>query len=365
MASGGAPGHVTLSIVLVTLAIGQTLFLLLLALLLFSHRNRMWRRRMSTERAREATELPVRQWLSRGGSAADLRAALHGLPPGDAVAQLLEIADRVPTSELGVLADALRDEPWVEAGLERSTSRAWWRRLEAARLLSVAGTVRDKARLHALLRDRHSAVQAVAAAAIPRLGGADEVAIVLDALPVQSLFVQRAQYPLLAEVWGTSGALLCERLDRPGAHPAELVAWIPLAEALGTPELLVAAMQYHAHVDPEVRVAVARALRKYYHPSAMACLRVMLLDQDWRVRAKAAQSLGTVGGVAAVDDLVRALPDAFWWVRFRTALALAQLGEPGREALRTARSSSDRFVAEMASNIAGLTPGGVVELNEG
>lgn len=354
-----------LTVVLVTLAVGQTIFLLLLAVLLFLNRNRLWRRRVSREQARAATELPVQQWLAGGGSPESIRATLSLLAPGDAVSLLIEIAERVPAAELGELASCLHDEPWVEAALAQSRSRAWWRRLEAARILAVVGTERDRDRLRALLRDRHPAVQAVAAAALPRLGGAEEVAIVLDALPAESPFVQRAQHPLLAEQWAVVAPLLRERLARKNVKSASLLAWIPLAETLGTAELLEATLTYHEHPDAEVRVAVARALRKYYHPAAFACLRTMLTDEDWRVRAKAAQSMGTVGGVAAVDDLARALPDAFWWVRFRTALALAQLGEPGREALRAARASPDRFVAEMASMVSGLAPGGMVELTEG
>jgi HEAT repeat protein len=110
---------------------------------------------------------------------------------------------------------------------------------------------------------------------------------------------------------------------------------------------------------------VAGALRKYFAPDGLATLRALLADPDWRVRARAAQSLGIVGAADAVDELARTLDDENWWVRFRTALTLAQLGEPGREVLRQARTQPDRRAAEMAAMISGLSAGGLVELSEG
>lgn len=354
-----------LVIVLTTLAIAQTVFLALIVALLFINRNRSWRRQRAREGARTAIELPVQQWLASGGSPDAIRSALRQLRPDDAVAVLIEVAERIPGTQQAVLAASMRNEAWVSSALAQARAGAWWRRLSAARLLSVVGTRRDLGLLRALLRDVHPAVQSVAAAALPRLGGKTEIAIVLDALPTQSPFVQRTQYSLLAETWVATAPLLRERLLDPSATASQLVAWIPVAETLGTPELLEATATFFQHPAVEVRVAVTRALRRYYHPTALVSLRAMLVDEDWRVRAKAAQALGTIGGPEVVGDLARALPDAHWWVRFRTALALAQLGEPGREALRAARASPDRYVAEMASMIAGLAPGGLVELSEG
>lgn len=55
---------------------------------------------------------------------------------------------------------------------------------------------------------------------------------------------------------------------------------------------------------------------------------------------------------------------AGWWVRFRAGLSLAQIGEPGRQALRELRLASDRYGVDMATMIPGLSDGGVTELAE-
>ena len=100
------------------------------------------------------------------------------------------------------------------------------------------------------------------------------------------------------------------------------------------------------------------------HADSEAALRAMLKDDDWRVRAQAARGLGALGATAAIPELSGALVDRSWWVRFRSALSLAQLGETGRRALRTARERSDRYAADMAKMVSGLSDGAVVELAE-
>ena len=354
----------TLLNVLTVLAVAQILFLLLLSLLLLTNRSRTAGRRRAQRIATAATAGPLRDWAALGGSIEPLRAALAALPAAAAAEQLLLNATRIPPSMLAELSAAVREERWAEAVLSRARSRLWWRRLEAARLMAIVGAPRDRERLTALLQDPHPAVQAVAAASLPRIADATSVAMVLDALPDHSVFVQLAEHNVLAEVWRLTEPALLERLV-PEAPPHRLAAWIAVAEAVGTPDLLERALSLHAHAGAIVRLAVARAARKFYHPTVLSALRALLGDADWRVRAKAAQSLGVVGTVAAVGDLERALKDGNWWVRFRAGLSLAQIGEPGRDVLRRARTQDDRFAAEMATMITGLSGGGIVELSEG
>ena len=56
------------------------------------------------------------------------------------------------------------------------------------------------------------------------------------------------------------------------------------------------------------------------------------------------------------------MTDPDWSVRFRCAIALAQLGEAGREALRAVRAGEDRFAAEMATSVTGLSAGAINEM---
>ena len=79
------------------------------------------------------------------------------MPPGTAAGYLALLARQtIPDSNRDELADALRGESWLTAAVRQSTSRFWWRRLEAARALaertlSAGGTTSDE-RITFLLR---------------------------------------------------------------------------------------------------------------------------------------------------------------------------------------------------------------------
>jgi HEAT repeat protein len=155
---------------------------------------------------------------------------------------------------------------------------------------------------------------------------------------------------------------LVTRRLRADAPPRRLEVWINLAEALATPAVLAPVLRLSAHPDADVRLAVARALKHYFHPETPDVLYALLADDDWRVRAQAARALGVLKVTEAIAPLGALLRDSAWWVRFRAALSLAQLGEPGRRMLREARVGGDRYASEMATMISGLSGGGVLEL---
>jgi HEAT repeat protein len=171
------------------------------------------------------------------------------------------------------------------------------------------------------------------------------------------------QLRILRETWRHTIPALTERL-LPLAPLAKLQVWIALAEQLGDSHCLAALLVFRNHPVAELRISAARALRHYMHPDSEAALREMLRDSDWRVRAQAARGLGALRATSAIAELASALADRSWWVRFRSALSLAQLGETGRRALRGARERSDRYAADMAKMVSGLSDGAVVELAE-
>jgi HEAT repeat protein len=230
-------------------------------------------------------------------------------------------------------------------------------------LLSVVGSVRDRVLLRQLLGDKHAAVQAAASTCLTRVGDHALVEHVLDTLHTRPPIVRAFQLRILRENWKHTVPALLERLV-PVAPMAKLQVWISLAETLGDARCLAPLIGFCNHPVVEMRISAARAIRRYMHPDAEAVLRDMMRDTDWRVRAQAARGLGTIGATEAVADLSSALADRSWWVRFRSALALAQLGELGRRALRIARERPDRFAADMASMVSGLSDGAVMELAE-
>ena len=265
-----------------------------------------------------------------------------------------------------------RDREAVRRGDRRASqplddlaaSPHWWRRAEAARLSGEIARLGDRELLHRLLDDPHPAVQSAATASLAPLVDAATVGYLLDRLAERPMLVRLQQFALLTRTLTLAVPALQQRLT-PEASPRRLKSWIALVETSVSPELFERVAALHSHPDPLIRLSVARALKRHRTPEAEEVLLIALHDHDWRVRAVAARSLGTLGDAKAVPRLTAGMRDVRWWVRFRCGLALAQLGDQGRGALDDARRDTDRYAGEMATMIGGLSRDSVVELAEG
>ena len=349
----------------IVVVIAQAVFVAGLVLLMLANRAR--RRLMRPERSERETGVSeaFSMWLVGAAPLHELVSRLRAIPPEDALEQTIEaVAKRAPPDRRRELQAALRREPWVARYLRQARSRIWWKRLQAARTLTIAGGPGDRAHLEHLLVDAHPAVEIAAIGAIESVADADLVAKLLADLPQRPTVVRRVLMRALVRIWPMARRVVLAGLQAPGVPPERLEAWIGLAELSADPECVVAAAAHSTHPDGSVRVAVARVLRHYYHPLVQDKLAALLRDPEWAVRASASRTAGTLGDPAALAPLRAACSDSAWWVRFRASLAIAQLGEPGRAVLRELRDGTDPFARDMAMMISGLSDGGVLELAE-
>lgn len=360
-------GWSTPTFLLAVIAVMQLLFVALLIALILVDRARRGRARGPDVAAARRIREEITGWLlaPTPQRMAGLRRALAAAPRDEALDELLVAASsRIPTARRAELAVGLRGERWLWQVLGWRGSRRWWRRLAAARAYGVVGLPDDAVEIARLLDDPHPAVQTAASTAVARVASPDLVARLLDQLPRSARVVRRFQFNTLREVWGVTVPVLRERLA--GAHPPQALAvWVYLAAHLLDPGTIAEAVRLADHPDVRVRLAVAALLRQYFHPDAPLLLLRLLGDDDAAVRAEAARGLGALNATAQVPHLAAALEDGAWEVRFRAALSLAQLGEPGREVLRLARLGPDRYARDMAAMVGGLSVGGVLELAEG
>ncbi len=352
-------------LLLAVIAIMQAAFLVVLVGFLIANRGRRRARAHRQLVVSSESAVPLHRWLIGRGQVEDVAAYLRRLSPELALEQIANVATlRVPSDQLRALAGVLRHEAWVARALRGVRSPLWWHRLGAARALAVVGGPADRDLVGILLRDPHPAVALAATSCLAAVPDSGLIAQVIDDLPRRALAVRAYAFAALREVWQLAMPPLLERL-RPDAPPDHLEVWINLADAIGAPDGIARAATLRSHPSADVRLAVAKALKKYVHPDAVPALLALLADPDWRIRGQAARGIGAlaaVGAAGAVAPLTRALGDPAWWVRYRAALSLAQLGEPGRGALRAARGSADRFVSDMATMVGGLSEGGVAEL---
>jgi len=352
----------TAAVVLGVVALVQGAFLLLLVAFLTVRRRYDRQQRAAFDAARAGLDVPLRNWIVAGAHPEPVVNALRALPGGTAIGYVSLLARQtIPPAQRDELAEALRGERWVVRAIAQSSSRYWWRRLEAARALSIIGTYRDRDAVLALLRDEHPAVQIAAASGLPRVADTATLGRVLDGLFTFPKVVRNYVTSVLRQTQGLAGPALAVRI-REGQEMSELTSWIDLAASLDDPGAIAAALVRADHPDAAVRRSVARALGRHPGPDAARALAQLAGDRAATVRAAAARSLGQLGAGTAAPVLAPLLTDAVWQVRLRSALALAQIGERGRAVLRTARAGSDRFARDMATLVSGLSDGAVLEL---
>lgn len=352
------------AIVFGVIAAVQGIFLLLLVLFLVVRRRYDRQQRAAFVAGQVGLSDPMRRWIVAGLHPEPVVEALRALPRGTAVGYVSLLARQtIPASQRDELALALRHEPWMTRAIEQRHSRFWWRRLEAARALSLVGTAREREMVTALLGDSHPAVQIAASSALPRVADLALLNTVLDQLFSMPRVVRHYVTTILRQTQGLAGDALATRI-RTGGSMVELAAWIDLAGALDDPRAIAATLEQAAHPAAPVRRSVARTLGRFSGPDAARALAALVRDTDPWVRAHAARSLGELGAPAASTLLAPLLLDPVWHVRLRGAVALAQLGERGRAALRAAREGNDRFARDMATMVSGLSDGAVHELGD-
>lgn len=98
--------------------------------------------------------------------------------------------------------------------------------------------------------------------------------------------------------------------------------------------------------------ALIGTLRIANDVSLLANVRPYLQHKDWRVRVQTAKLLGRIGEHSDVNRLIPLLADVEWWVRYRTAQALAGMSFFSNTELELLRNNlSDRFARDMLSHV--------------
>jgi HEAT repeat protein len=316
--------------------------------------NRWFRLRRSTRLTprRDAVDASMRRWAAGTAPLAGVLIGLGRLPVPLAIDALVKWSARVPGERWRQLAIALEQAWWARLVRANSNSARWWKRLEAARFLSVAAMPRDVARLTRLINDPHPAVHVAAVAALERMEHTALTLTALDRLPRLAPTVQAYYAAMLLRSRPVVIEHLQKRLRR--AEDPALPRFAEFAARLSEPALRERITALADHRDPEVRVQSARALGSFPHKESVAALKRLVTDEAWAVRAQAARSLGMIADAGTLPVLKAALQDDEWWVRLRAALALMRFGSGGRNALLEAEVGAHPLASAVARMVLGL-----------
>jgi hypothetical protein len=334
---------------------------LLAALLVLIVLNRWFRlrRRARIHPRRLAVEGVMQRWALGQTALGVVLVQLARLPVSLAVDALVTWSARVPGERWRQLAGALEREWWARIVRSNSRSARWWKRLEAARFLSVAATPGDTARILKLLRDPHPAVHIAAVATLERLESPALATAALERLPSLAPTVSAYYAAMLRRSRAVVVQLLLAKLQRTD-DPA-LPRLTEFAARLQEPILRESLTALAEHDNAEVRVQVARGLGSFPHAMSLAALTRLMADALWPVRAQAARSLGMLANPASLPGLRAALRDPDWWVRLRAGLALTRFSAAGRNTLLEADKGADANARNMAHLVLGLSPQALAE----
>jgi HEAT repeat protein len=284
---------------------------------------------------------------------------LSRLPIPLAVDALVTWSARVPGDRWRALAAALRGHWWARVVRSNSDSVRWWKRLECARLLAVAATPDDTARVLKLLQDPHPAVHIAAVATLERLESAALATAALQRLPRLAPTVGAYYAGMLRRSRPAVVQVLLKMLRR--TEDPALPRLVEFAARLKEPALRESLTALAAHPDVEVRVQVARAIGDYPHAESITTLTRLARDPEWAVRALAVRSLGLIADPATLSLVRDALGDPEWWVRLRAGLGLMRFGATGRNVLLEAEVGAHPGARDMAYFILGLSPQALAE----
>lgn len=133
------------------------------------------------------------------------------------------------------------------------------------------------------------------------------------------------------------------------AQPAHLPRLMQVIEGLRIALPAPLAGRLLAGSDPELLISVLRCVGD---PAMRAGVLPLLGHADWRVRLQAARTLGRIGRREDLPALTGLLNDSQWWVRYRTAQAIAGLPFLAPQELATvADNTGDRYASDILRQV--------------
>ncbi|MDO9316794.1 MAG: HEAT repeat domain-containing protein [Gammaproteobacteria bacterium] len=226
------------------------------------------------------------------------------------------------------------------------------RRSAASALQLFSDTTTEQALL-AALDDDDGHVRLAAASSLKMINALPDLRILISKLEEKDVLASRDVRTLFRDM-ARRKPLALRQLAADSGNDTQLK--IVLADAMSETSdfrVLEDLYRFASDDDLDVRTTALRSLGALQHPDASAVVEHSLSDAQWQVRAVAAGAAGQIGLEYLVPQLTRLLDDDSWWVRFRSAEALSDLGATGQQALReraaTINSVNDNAGGRMAA----------------
>ena len=317
------------------------------------------RRRRSIGRALEPLELDALSRIPLAERTNTAQALLAALPRCAIEETAADTAARPLLAEaLAAMALHGRGERrLVRAAAAHRGERGKWRRISALRVLARAEHPEGLPLLDRALRDPDPDVLDAAVAILGEIGNEQAARTLVEALRAGAYSrsriaaqLDRFRLPILDLVRPLLG----------DADPKVRFWGAALAARYrGAPGLDDDVSRLAADLDASVRAAAVETLGAIGGPAALpACVR-LLADPEWFVSAHAARAVGELRGVEAAERVAALLAHGQWWVRAAAKEALVSMGEAASQAVIPVLDHPDRFARNGAAEV--LQNMGVIE----
>lgn len=213
------------------------------------------------------------------------------------------------------------------------------------------------AALTAALEHPYHEVRLTAALSLAEQNQAPDVRELTSRLEVRGNVSARVMTALFRRIAPQQTDSLWALCQDEAAPPLHRVMALDAVATTGNYALVEGITRVALNATGEVAAQALRSLGMLGHPAARPAVEAALASPEFAVRVQAASAAGRIGLVDMADKLAALLADDIWWVRYRAAEALAELGEEGRLRLRRAMADgqgAERRVATLVLAEKGL-----------
>lgn len=285
-----------------------------------------------------------------GGIDDELVGRLRRLGRRTEIRLLAELAPSLEGAQRVTLRDLATRLGLTARAKGRCRSRLWWRRLYAARLLTLIDGGEDV--MPSLIRDPHQLVRTQVAEWASQHATPSMLTALVGLLDDEKRIARFAVQDTLLRIGRPAVPVLVDAVAK--MSPRGIASGLLVAARLGDAELLPLGLALADHAAAMVREQAADVLGAIGGDAAVAVLASMLDDPATDVRQAAARGLGRLEHWESATALLPLMGDSTWLVRRESALALAAMGAPGSLILRTAQQGEDRFAADIAAQALGV-----------
>ncbi len=241
----------------------------------------------------------------------------------------LAVALRLLTQIDGVSREQLIDLMHRRAVDKRLCRALRWskqeKRVAAAQALRFFPSPETRTALRHSLRDRNLDIRLGAASSLIAINAAPPLSELLPAVAYKGRCAPARLEPILRHYSEQQPSAVIAAARQKSLHPLIRAKAVEALAAIDNGQHVAAIHSLVSAPEADLRAAVLRAFGRQANPKSREAIALSLRDENWFVRATAADAAGRLGLYELVSQIVPLVDDEQWWVRFRASEALEKL----------------------------------------